>query len=191
MVRFLSALIILGLLFSCSKNHKPDVVYTDRDYPVLFEEGFFVKLDMPVEDVWWTMIEVLEAYDWPIESAMEDAGMIRTEMMTMGTNRDKYACREWPGSAARVDQLRARLQIRIIGLPDGTSSLGVNAEVEGRYVTGRSGMEERVAGWFQCVSTGEIEGEVYDAVLSLLEPIWYDDPIFRRGVPARRTGAGD
>ena len=111
--------------------------------------------------------------------------MIRTELLTMGTNRDRYACREWPGSTARVDQLRARLQIRIAGLSDGTTSLSVNAEVEGRYVTAGSGTIERIAGWFQCVSTGEIEGEIFDGVLGRLEPLWYDDPVFRRGAPAR------
>jgi hypothetical protein len=131
------------------------------------------------------VIEVLEAYDWPVETALEDGGTIRTERLTMGTNRDRYACREWIGSTARVDQLRAQLQIRIAGLPDGTSSLGVNAEVEGRYVTSGYGTEERIAGWFRCVSTGEIEGEVFDAVLGRLEPIWYDAPVYRRGTPTR------
>jgi hypothetical protein len=130
--------------------------------------------------VWWTVVEVLEAYDWPIESAVEDAGIIRTEVLTMGTNRDRYACREWPGATARVDQLRARLQIRVAASSDGTCSLRVDATIEGRYVTSGSGTIERVAGWFDCVSTGEIEGEVFDAVLGRLEPLWYDDPVFRR-----------
>jgi hypothetical protein len=184
MVRLFSALIVLCILFSCSKTHKTEVVYSDRGYPVLYDDGFFVKLDMPIENLWWTMIEVLEAYDWPVESALEIDGSIRTELLVMGTNRDRYACREWIGSSARIDQLRARLEIQLTGLSDGTSSLAVNAEIEGRYVT-TSGTEERIAGWFQCASTGEIEGEIFDAVLGRLEPIWYDDPIFRQGAPAR------
>jgi hypothetical protein len=185
MVRLASALIFVVLLVSCSKTQKPDVVLSDRGYPISHDGGFLVKIDIPVEDVWWPLIEILDAYGWQIEFSVEEDGTIQTELLTMGTNRDRYACREWPGSTARVDQLRARLHIRVAALPDGTSSLEINADIEGRYVTRGSGTVERVAGWFPCASTGEIEGEVFDAVLGRLEPIWYDDPIFRRGAPVR------
>ncbi|UCH83988.1 MAG: hypothetical protein JSW50_16390, partial [Candidatus Latescibacterota bacterium] len=63
--------------------------------------------------------------------------------------------------------------------------LGINADIEGRYVTSGSGSVERVAGWFRCVSTGQMEGEVFDAVLGRLEPLWYDNIIYRRGAPGR------
>ncbi|UCH82672.1 MAG: hypothetical protein JSW50_09310, partial [Candidatus Latescibacterota bacterium] len=108
-----TVIVAIGILLSCSKSNKPDVVESDRGYAIYFDEGFFVKLDMPKEDVWWTVLEVLEAYGWPVESALEDAGTIQTETLNVGTNRDQYACREWPGATARVDQLRAALRILV------------------------------------------------------------------------------
>ncbi|MEJ2721220.1 MAG: hypothetical protein P8181_08765 [bacterium] len=185
MRKVLPLLILTVLLVSCSKTKKPDIVLSDAGYPISYENGFYVTLDVPVEDIWWTLLEVLERYGWPIESAVEDTGTIRTELVTMGTNRDKYACRQWPGSTARVDQLRARLYIRVAAHPNGTSTLEINAGIEGRYVTAGAGTVERVAGWFPCTSTGEIEGEVFDAVLGRLEPIWYDNSVYRRGAPTR------
>ncbi|UCG53356.1 MAG: hypothetical protein JSW58_07330 [Candidatus Latescibacterota bacterium] len=185
MAKVTTAVLSLILFLSCTRAHRPDVVTSAAGYQLSYDDGWFVTIEVPFEDAWWTVVGVLEEYGWTIEGMTEESGSIATEQLTMGTNRDPYACRRWPGSTARVDRLRAQLILHLSPLSDGAVILRINAVVEGRYVTAGSGVVERIAGWFDCNSTGRIEGEIFDAFLNRLEPIWYDSQVYRRGAPAR------
>jgi hypothetical protein len=175
------AAIVLSLLavVSCTKTSKPEEFRSDRGYRIMFDEAYYVTVDTPFEDAWSAVRKALEDLGWPIASEDEPSGMIATDEIEIGTNRDPYACRQWPGSLTRVDEMKCRLTVHV-GAEDGQlMRIRAATHIEGRYVYLSSNGEEKVGGWWECTSTGEIESEFFDAVLSHLEPLKYNNQIYR------------
>jgi hypothetical protein len=174
--------ISLALLaaISCARSSQPEEVVSDRGYKFLFEKDYYFDVELPFEDVWANVLSALEDLEWETDSEVQTAGMIVTKETTIGTNRDRYACRQWPGSATRVDEMRCRLAIQV-GSGDGTiTRVRAFANLEGRYLYISSIGDERVGGWWPCTSTGVIEAELFDDLLSRLEPLIYSPPVYRR-----------
>ncbi len=175
------ALVCLLLVSSCTKSSKRDEVVSDRGYAILADDAFYVIVEVPYEDAWVNALLALEDLDWPIDTETDASGFTTTEVVEMGTNRDRYACRVWPGSRTRVDALRSKLVVHIESVSATVTKVRALANIEGRYVYWNSRGEEKVGGWWQCTSMGEIESELFDAFLTRFEPIWYDQPVFRPG----------
>ena len=173
--------VILSIVFfsSCAKTSKPDEFRSDRGYKILVDESYYVALEVPFEDAWAAVRMSLEELGWTVATEIETSGMIATEETTIGTNRDPYACRQWPGSRTRVDEMKCRLSVQV-GSDDAVTRIRASTHIEGRYVYLSSSGEEKIGGWWECTSTGEIEGELFDAVLSRLEPLKYEPPVYRR-----------
>jgi hypothetical protein len=177
----MAALLCLLLVSACTKSSKPDEIVTNRGYAVLADDAFYVTVEAPYEDARATALLALEDLDWTIDTEADASGFITTGVLEMGTNRDRHACRGWPGSRTRVDLLRSKLVVHIEPVSDTVTKVRALANIEGRYVYWSSTGEEKIGGWWQCTSTGEIESELFDALLTRFEPIWYDPPVFRRG----------
>jgi hypothetical protein len=76
--------------------------------------------------------------------------------------------------------MTARLAVHV-GSDDGdVTRVRALADIQGRYVYVTSRGEERVGGWWPCTSTGEMESELFDAVLLRLEPLKYVPPVYRK-----------
>ncbi|MBP2680597.1 MAG: hypothetical protein H6Q78_460 [Candidatus Krumholzibacteriota bacterium] len=175
------AVLVLAIIVSasCSKTSKPDEFRSDRGYRILFDESYYVTLDVPFEDAWSAVRMSLEDLGWSVENEVETSGIIETEETTIGTNRDPYACRQWPGSRTRVDEMTCRLSVQV-SEESGAARIRASTHIAGRYVYLSSTGEEKIGGWWECTSTGEIEGELFDAVLSRLEPLRYESSLYRR-----------
>ena len=184
--RLAVALVCLLLVSSCTRSSKRDEVVSDRGYAISADDAFYVIVEAPHEDAWMNVLLALEDLGWPIDTETDASGFITTEVVEMGTNRDRYACREWPGSRTRVDLLRSKLVVHIESVSDTVTRVRAFTNIEGRYVYWNSLGEERVGGWWQCTSTGEIESELFDAFLTRFEPIWYDRSVFRPGARGAR-----
>jgi len=179
--------IVLSLLVvvSCAKSSKPEEFRSDGGYKILFDESYYVAVGVPFEDAWMAVLLSLADLDWPVRTQIETSGMIATEEITIGTNRDPYACRQWPGSQTRVDEMKCKL-VALVGSEDGVvTRIRVSTSIEGRYVYVSSEGDEKIGGWWRCTSTGEIEGELLDAILSRLEPLQYQQGLYRRGSSRR------
>jgi hypothetical protein len=179
MRKIVALVLSVAVSASCAKTSKPDEFRSDRGYEIFFEESYYVTLDVAFEDVWSAVRMSLADLDWNVADEVESSGMIATDEQTIGTNRDPYACRQWPGSQTRIDELKCRLTVQI-GTEDDLTRIRASTRIEGRYVYLSSTGEEKIGGWWECTSTGEIEGELFDAVLSRLEPLRYDPPVYRR-----------
>jgi hypothetical protein len=176
-----NAVLVLVIIVSasCTKTSKPEEFRSDRGYRIFFDRSFYVTLEVPFEDAWSAVRWSLGDLDWVVETEIESSGMIATAEQTIGTNRDPYACRQWPGSQTRVDEMKCRLSVRV-GTENNLTLVRASTHIEGRYVYLSSTGEEKIGGWWECTSTGEIEGELIDAVLSRLEPLRYESSVYRR-----------
>ncbi len=180
MARSTAILLALSLLSSCTKSSKLEELRSDRGYVVTFAESYYVDVEVPFDDTWATVLAALSDVGWTVETEVETSGLITTEETPIGTNRDRYACRQWPGSRTRVDEMTSKLAIHL-GSDDGTvTRIRALADIKGRYTYLTSRGDEKVGGWWQCTSTGEIESELFDAVLLRLEPLKYDPPVYRK-----------
>ena len=179
MSRIAALVLSLVLLSSCTKTSKPEEFRSDKGYKIFFDRSYYITLDVPYEDAWSTVRMSLGDLDWVVESEDETSGTIETEDQTVGTNRDPYACRRWPGSLTRIDEMQCRLRVQVSS-ENGLTLIRAATRIQGRYVYLSSTGEERIGGWWECTSTGEIEGELFDAVLSRLEPLKYESPVYRR-----------
>jgi hypothetical protein len=177
---FGAALVAFLLLISCTKSSKPEKFLSDRGYQVFFDQSYYVELEMPFADVWATVLVALQDLDWNVDTQTETAGMIMTGTATIGTNRDRYACPEWPGSATRVDEMRCKLAVHVAHENETVTRVRASTDIHGRYVYLTSRGDEKVGGWWPCTSTGKIESELFDALLSRFEPLKYDPPVYRR-----------
>ena len=173
-------LVALLLLISCTKSSKPEKFLSDRGYQVFFDQSYYVELEMPFDDVWATVVVALQDIGWNVDAQTEISGMMTTGMATIGTNRDRYACREWPGSRTRVDEMRCKLAVHVAAENETVTRVRASADIEGRYVYFTTRGDEKVGGWWPCSSTGKIESELFDALLSRFEPLKYDPPVYRR-----------
>ena len=185
MIRCAFILVILGLLLSCSNSADPDRIMSDRGNPYLFDETYFIDVEVPYEDAWFNLLYSIEELAWPIEYESKTAGTITTGTLDIGTNRDRYACRQWLDSRTRVDKMTCKLQIQVAPGDNGVTRIRIQAEIRGRYVYVSSRGDERVGGWWLCTSTGEVEGEIFDSFLSRTEPLKYVAPVYRRVSPGR------
>lgn len=176
-----NAVLVLGIILSasCAKTSKPEEFRSDRGYKIFFDQSYYIALEVPFEDAWSAVRMSLADLDWNVETEIETSGMIATEEQTIGTNRDPYACRQWPGSQTRIDEMKCRLSVQV-GSDEGVTRIRASTHIEGRYVYISSTGEEKIGGWWECTSTGEIEGELFDAVLSRLEPLKYESSVYRR-----------
>ena len=180
MGRLTTIILALSLLSSCTKSTKPAVLRSDHGYAVSFSESYYVDVEAPFEDAWATVVASLEDLEWTVATAVETSGLIATEETTIGTNRDRYACRQWPGSNTRVDEMTCKLTVHV-GSDDGeVTRIRALADIKGRYTYISSSGEEKVGGWLPCTSTGEIETELLDTVLMRLEPLKYESPVYRK-----------
>lgn len=171
---------MVSFLVSCSKSSKPDDFRSDRGYTVFFAGSYYIDVEVPFEDAWGTAIAALNDLEWEVDVQSETSGQITTKELTIGTNRDRYACRQWPGSRTRVDEMSSKLSLQI-GSDDGTvTRVRALADIRGRYVYVASTGEEKVGGWWSCTSTGELESELFDAFLLRLEPLKYEAPVYRK-----------
>lgn len=185
MWRIPAVVLSIFLVVSCTKTSKPEEFRSDRGYKIMFEESYYVVVDVPFEDAWMAVLLSLEDLDWTVGTQIETSGMIATEEQTIGTNRDRYACRQWPGSRTRVDEMKCKLAVHVGSADGGATRIRASTSIEGRYVYLSSNGEEKIGGWWQCTSTGAIEGELFDAVLSRLEPLQYDQGVYRRWMSRR------
>lgn len=179
MNRIACILVILVVASSCSKTATPDNVVTDHGYTFLFDETYYVDVEIPYKDAWFNILYALEDYEWPIEYDSELSGTITTEQTDIGTNRDRYACRQYMDSRTRVDAMTCRLRVQVSPVDEIVTRIRIQAEIQGRYVYVTSRGDEKVGGWWKCTSTGEIEGEIFDSFLSRVEPIKYVAPVYR------------
>lgn len=181
-IRFIITFVCVLIASSCAKSSKPDDVVSDRGYPISFDETFYVVVETSFDDAWARARAALEDLGWPIDTESETSGMVTTDVVEMGTNRDRYACRQWTGSRTRLDVLRCKLIVQVTPSDETAIRVRARADIEGRYVYWTSRGDERVGGWWQCTSTGEIESEFFDAFLARFEPLQYEEPLFRPGV---------
>jgi len=171
--------------YSCTRSTKSEEIVSHHGYTFFFEREYYVDVEASFDDVWATVLSSLGDLEWTVDSQVETAGMITTKEATIGTNRDRYACRSWPGSATRVDEMRCTLAVHL-GTTEGTvTRVRAFANLEGRYLYVSSVGEEKVGGWWPCTSTGEIEGEFFDALLSRLEPLKFESPVYRKWTDER------
>jgi hypothetical protein len=171
--------------YSCTRSTKPDEIVSHHGYRFFFEKDYYVDVEASFDDVWATVISSLGDLEWRIDSQVETAGMIITKEETIGTNRDRYACRSWPGSATRVDEMRCTIAVHVGASEGAATRVRAFANLEGRYLYVSSVGEEKVGGWWPCTSTGEIEGEFFDALLSRLEPLKFVSPVYRKWTAGR------
>ncbi len=183
MNRIARILLVLIVASSCSKSANPDNVLTDHGYTFLYDEVFYVDIEISYEDAWFNILYALEDYEWPIEYDSQTSGTITTELTDIGTNRDRYACRNYLDSRTRVDAMACKLRVQVSPVNEIVTRIRIQAEIRGRYVYVSSRGDERVGGWWECTSTGEIEGEIFDSFLSRVEPIKYVAPIYRPWSP--------
>ena len=185
MVRMVVIFTVVSLLACCTKSSKPDELRSDRGYTIFFAESYYVDVEVSFEDAWVAVLAALEGLGWDVDSRIEASGAITTKEATVGTNRDRYACRQWPGSRTRVDEMTSKLALHL-GSEDGrVTRVRALADIRGRYVYVTSRGEEKVGGWWPCTSTGEMESELFDDVLLRLEPLRYDPPVYRKWEPRR------
>ncbi len=180
MRRIAVALVAVVALSSCTKLLKSNEFVSDRGYKIAFDKSYYVEVELPFDDVWATLHVVLPELGWTVATDIETSGTIATEEATIGTNRDRYACREWPGSATRVDEMRCKIAIHVRRESDTVTRVEALADISGRYVYLSSTGEEKVGGWWQCNSTGAIESELFDAFLTRFEPLKYEAPVYHR-----------
>ena len=183
MSRIARILVNLVLASSCSKSANPDKIVSDHGYPFLFDETYYVDVEIPYEDAWVNIFFALEDFEWPIEYESKTTGTITTETVDIGTNRDRYACRQYLDSRTRVDAMTCQLRVQVSRVDEVVTRVRILADIRGRYVYLTSRGDEKVGGWWQCSSTGEIEGEIFDSFLSRVEPIKYVAPVYRRWSP--------
>jgi hypothetical protein len=180
MIRVTAMLMALSLICSCTKTVTPEELRTQRGYTYFFTESYYIDVGVPFDDAWAATLAALQDLGWTVDMEVETSGLITTKETTIGTNRDRYACRQWPGSATRVDEMEAKLVIHA-GSEDGTIiRITALADINGRYTYINSRGEEKVGGWLPCTSTGEMESELFDAVLLRLEPLKYVAPVYRK-----------
>jgi hypothetical protein len=180
MVRTLTLITVVSLLVSCTKSSTPDEFRSDRGYVVSFAESYYIDVQVPFDEVWAVALAALGDLGWVVDTQIETSGVITTTEMTVGTNRDRYACRQWPGSATRVDEMTAKLALHV-GSEDGAvTRVRALADIQGRYTYIASRGQEKIGGWWPCTSTGEMESEFFDALLLRLEPLKYEAPVYRK-----------
>jgi hypothetical protein len=173
----------LFLLSACGKPSTPDEFRSDQGYVILYAESYYVDVEVPFQNAWSAVRAALNDYGWEIDTEAETSGAMTTKEQTIGTNRDRYACRQWPGSTTRVDEMNAKLSIHV-GSGDGrVTRIRALADINGRYIYLTSWGEEKVGGWWPCTSTGELESELFDATLTRLEPLRYVPPVYRKQKP--------
>jgi hypothetical protein len=180
MVRAFVLFVMLPLLACCTKSSKPEEFRSDRGHVVFFAESYYIDVELSFEDVWPTVLAALDDLDWVVDGQSEPSGEITTKEMTIGTNRDRYACRQWPGSRTRVDEMTSKLSLHVASDDGVVTRIRVLADINGRYIYIGSSGEEKVGGWWPCTSTGEMESEFFDALLVRLEPLKYDPPVYRK-----------
>ncbi len=180
MNRIAHILVIVFLASSCSKSANPDKVMSDYGNAFLFDETYYINIEIPYEDAWFNVLFALEDFDWPIEYESQTSGTITTEMTNIGTNKDRYACRDFMDSRTRVDAMTCQLRVQVTRVDEHVTRIRILADIRGRYVYATSMGDEHVGGWWKCTSTGEIEGEIFDSFLSRVEPVRYVAPVYRR-----------
>lgn len=173
----LAAILFLG---SCGGSSNPDRFRSDQGYEVYYNDLYYVNVEVPFEDAWAAVRIALRELEWEIESEDVVSGTVITREQTIGTNRDRYACRQWPGSTTRVDEMGAKLSIHVGQDDSMITHIRAMADIQGRYTYISSTGEERIAGWWSCVSTGELESELFDAALVKLEPLRFVAPVYKR-----------
>jgi hypothetical protein len=180
MNRIARILVILILASSCSKSANPDKIMSDYGNAFLFDETYYINIEISYEDAWFNILFALEDFEWPIEYESQTSGTIKTEMTDIGTNKDRYACRDFMDSRTRVDAMTCRLCVQVARVDELVTRIRIQADIRGRYVYGTSRGDEHVGGWWTCTSTGKIEGEIFDSFLSRVEPVRYVAPVYRR-----------
>jgi len=146
----------LFVLLSCASTPKPEITTTDRSYPISFDKA------------WAAVIETLEEEMWEIDSMDKKAGSITTKFMTMGVNRDEYACPSTFRRRGWIDELRCKLRVNVEHIADNLTKIRIDGQIQGRKVYMHRSSDdithEHIEGWVDCTSTGKIEREMLDTI---------------------------
>lgn len=185
MPRYHLAIVILLSLLSCGKPSGPDTIRTDRGYTIAFEDAWVAIVEAKYADAYWAVGEAVQRLGWTIRLSNEKTGDMVTDDIEIGSNRDPYACDVWfRHEAAVLDEVRCTLEINVVPMSQTLTKITANAKIRGKFIT--TGPGGGGIGWLDCVSTGKIEGEFFDAVLGEFEPLRYDPPVYRRKSRARQ-----